>query len=59
MKWLDREALPDPLRPLSNRTLAVCIACLLLALSLSACGGGDPEPEEPEPVCVHSPLECK
>lgn len=63
MKLFDRESLPDPLRPLSNRTLAICIACLLAALMLTACGGGqadDPEQRKdaPSPNCAMRPEVC-
>lgn len=63
MKLLDRNSLPSALRPLSNRTLVVCIACLLAALALAGCGGGDPEPDgrkdEPSPNCAMRPESCK
>lgn len=64
MKLFDLDSLPDPLRPLSTRTLIVCIACLLAALMLTACGGGqadDPEQrkDDPSPNCAMRPEVCK
>lgn len=64
MKLLDRDCLPDPLKPLSNRALAICIACLLAALMLTACGGGQADDAEqrkddPSPNCAMHPETCK
>lgn len=64
MKLFDLDSLPDPLRPLSKRTLVIGIACLLAALMLTACGGGqadDPEQrkDDPSPNCAMRPEVCK
>ena len=64
MKILDRDTLPAALRPLSNRSLAVCIAATLVALAMTGCGGGradDPEQrkDDPSPNCAMHPELCK
>jgi len=63
MKLLDRDSLPSALKPLNNRTIAFCAACLLIALALAGCGGGDPEPDgrkdDPSPNCAMRQEACK